>query len=88
MYSHYDKDAVRLLCDINCFCDLQGSSDEEEKEEEEEAFDSDDLTGTGSKRKVIRKIMKQKKLSTVAQEASKAEEDRRARIKERQKLVS
>ena len=60
---------------------LQKESDEESDEEE------DDMTTPGKKRKHIRKIIKDKKISKEAKDAAKAEEERRKRVKEKQKLV-
>ena len=42
----------------------------------------------GKKRKKIRKVLKDKKLKDQTKSAAKAEEERRKRISERQKLVS
>ena len=52
-------------------------------------FQGDDLTSpNGKKRKKIRKVLKDKKLKEETKSAAKAEEERRKRISERQKLVS
>ena len=56
---------------------------QDENEEEE----SDDENTPGRKRRKIRKILKDKKLSKQTVDAAKAEDDRRQRIEERQKLV-
>ncbi|KAI0240586.1 Transcriptional regulator ATRX, partial [Lamellibrachia satsuma] len=50
--------------------------------------DDDDDNPNTTKRKKIRKILKSKKLSEQTVAATKAEEDRRKRIKERQELVT
>ncbi len=52
------------------------------KEEED-----DDAPGSAFKRKTIRKILKEKKLGDATKTAAKDEDERRTRIKERQKLV-
>lgn len=58
-----------------------------------QAENEDDESGQegdtpGRKRKKIRKILKDKKLSQQTVDAAKAEEERRKRTEERQKLVS
>ena len=56
-------------------------------EDEEDGSDPEGDT-PGRKRRKIRKILKDKKLSKQTVDAAKAEEERRKRIDERQKLVS
>ena len=51
-------------------------------------FQDDKDPGSAHKRKNIKKIIKDKKLTDSTKAAAKAEEDRRKRIQERQKLVS
>ena len=46
------------------------------------------MSPSGKKRKKIRKVLKDKKLKRETKSAAKAEEERRKRISERQKLVS
>ena len=58
-----------------------------QSEDEEDGSDQEGDT-PGRKRRKIRKILKDKKLSKRTVDAAKAEEDRRKRIEERQKLVS
>lgn len=65
----------RVKVDICCYQD-------EDKEED------DDAMSGGRKRKKIRKILNKKGLSQKTVDAAKAEEERRERIAERQKLVS
>jgi hypothetical protein len=62
--------------------------DQNEDEDEDEDKDGDDSTVAGRKRKKIRKIINKKGLSQKTVDAAKAEEERRERIAERQKLVS
>lgn len=58
-------------------------------QDESEANESGPEEDTpGRKRRKIRKILKDKKLSKQTVDAAKAEEERRKRIEERQKLVS
>ena len=64
----------------NGFC-VQNENDENESGAEED-------TPGGRKRRKIRKILKDRKLSQRTVDAAKAEEDRRKRTEERQKLVS
>jgi len=58
---------------------------QDENEEDGSGLEEDT---PGRKRRKIRKILKDKKLSKRTVDAAKAEEDRRKRIDERQKLVS
>jgi len=57
-------------------------------ENDENESDGEEDTPGGRKRRKIRKILKDRKLSQQTVDATKAEEDRRKRIDERQKLVS
>ncbi len=50
--------------------------------------DEEGASPDGKKRKKIRKVLKDKKLKDETKSAAKAEEERRKRIKERQKLVN
>jgi len=59
---------------------VQGENDQSGSGGEED-------TPRGRKRRKIRKILKDKKLSKQTVDAAKAEEERRKRIDERQKLV-
>jgi len=54
---------------------------------EEDGSDDDLTSPKGKKRKKIHKILGDKKLSKETLDAAKAEEERRQRIAERQKLV-
>jgi len=56
-------------------------------ENEEGESDAEEDTPGGRKRRKIRKILKDKKLSKQTVDAAKAEEERRKRTEERQKLV-